>query len=601
MPKEASFQAVFLGMILSLLFAVSNAYLALKIGTTISASIPAAILSMAIFRLSRRKASLLENNIVQTTATVGEGIAAGVAFTIPALFLLGAPPSIGAIFLLSLLGGVLGVLCMIPLRRFIIVEEDKKLPFPEGTACAEILKAGEDNSSSAMSAGWGFIAGIFYKVLSGILRLWKETPSWTLRFYENTRISLDTSPALLAIGYIIGFRVSSLIFSGSILAWFVIIPLIRFFGGGQEPIFPSETLIAAMSAQDIWSSYVRYIGAGTIAFGGIMSLIHILPVLGKTLKEGFREMTQGWALHREKKRTDLDIPLPILLFGSLGIMLALWMIPIFPMNAFTIILLSLLGFFFSAVTSITVGIVGSTSNPVSGMVITTLLITSLLFVFLGWTERMYLLSAITMSSVANITICMASTTSQDLKTGFLLGATPLKQQLVEIIATIIPALALGFVIYILNGAYTIGSTNMPAPQASMIAMIANGVINQKLPYTLFAIGIVIGILLEFLRIPILPFALGVYLPLSLTSATMVGGIVKKIVETKEEGAEAGLLLSSGIIGGDACMGILLAALAVFGIISPEDEGILPNVFSVIAYVFLAAFIGIYTYHKSKKA
>lgn len=598
--KEFSLRAMILGGIFSLLFAVSNAYLALKIGTTISASIPAAILSMATFKLFFSRATILENNLVQTVATVGEGLAAGVVFTIPALFFLGAIPSIQEIFLLSFLGGILGVLFMIPMRRFIIVEEHGKLPFPEGTACAEILQAGQKDSSSALTALFGFIVSVIYKFFSGVLNLWKEVPSWTLRFYENTIFSIDTTPALLAVGYIVGYNVSSIIFSGGVFAWFILIPLIKLFGTGSSPIFPASTLVSTMSGEEIWSEYVRYIGAGTLAAGGLMSLIKISPILIKTLKEGYKELKRGWRFPEKSPRVDQDIPLSILLLGSLLIIFLLWLLPNFSLDLFTIFLLTILGFFFSAVTSLTVGIVGSTSNPVSGMAITTLLITSFIFVALGWNERIYLISAITMSAIANITICMASTTSQDLKTGFLLGATPIKQQIAEIIGTIIPALSLGFVIYILNEAYTLGSSNMPAPQATMMAMIAKGVINQELPYTLFLVGIILGGLLECLKVPTLPFALGVYLPLSLTSSMMGGGLVAKCLEKLKKSPQEGTLLASGIIGGDACMGVLIAVLSVVGLLSSSKPVFSSNLLSLIAYIFLAAFIGFYTYYRSEK-
>lgn len=601
--RESSLRAMMIGCFLSILFAISNAYLALKIGTTISASIPAAILSMAIFRIFFRSGSLLEKNIIQTIATVGEGLAGGIIFTIPALFFLGSPPSILSIILLAFLGGVLGVLFMIPMRRFIIVEEHGKLPFPEGTACAEILQAGEEKAGSAISAAWGFLVASVYKVLSGILHLWQELVRIPFPFLQ-TEIAVDTTPALLAVGYIIGYRVSSILFAGSLLAWFVFIPLIELFGQGNVAIFPSNTPIETMSAMGIWDEYVRYIGAGMIAFGGLTSLVKISPMLVKTLREGTKELLQGFSFHKTKDRTEKDLPFLGLALGSVIIIALLWLLPFFSFNFFTICLLVVLGFFFSAVTSLTVGIIGSTSNPVSGMVITTLLITCLSFVFLGWTERVYLISAITMSAVANVTICMAATTSQDLKTGFLLKATPYKQQLVEIVGTILPAIALGFCVYLLNEAYTLGSSAMPAPQASMMAMIASGVINGQLPYTLFGIGIALGLVLECLRVPTLPFALGVYLPLSLTTATMAGGLMAyllKLFPGKKQIEKQGVLLASGIVGGDASMGVLIAILAVLGSLSTEDLGILPPYFSLIAYAFLAVFFILYTYHKGKKS
>src|SRR3989344_4431777 len=377
--REFTFRASALGLIFGFFFAVANAYLALKIGTTVSASIPAAILSMALLRLLFKKATILENNIVQTIATVGEGLAAGVVFTIPALILLGDTPSIGKIFLLSSLGGILGILFMIPMRRFIIVEEHKKLPFPEGTACAEILKAGEKSGKSAIMASWGVLTAALYKVGSGALFFWKEAPSWNFPFLQKATFSVDATPALLGVGYIIGPRIAGLMFAGGAFAWWGLIPLIVLFGQGMSLIYPSEIPIREMSADDIWSNYVRYIGAGALAFGGLMSLVKIAPLLYRTIHVSVKELTRAFHTGEQQKRTEKDISMAWLLIGSFAIILFLWLIPTFEMNLLTILLLTVLGFFFVAVTSLTVGLVGSTSNPVSGMTITTLLITCIIF------------------------------------------------------------------------------------------------------------------------------------------------------------------------------------------------------------------------------
>ena len=598
--REFTLRATFLGIIFGFFFAIANAYLALKVGTTVSASIPAAILSMGILKFFFKNSTILENNIVQTIATIGEGLAAGVVFTIPALILLGDTPSIGRIFLLSSLGGILGILFMIPMRRFLIVEEHKTLPYPEGTACAAILKAGEKNRSAAILASWGVLVAAVYKVCSNIFFLWQETYTWTANFFKKTEFSIDATPALLGVGYIIGPRVTSIIFSGSLLAWWVIIPLIKVFGAGDVTIFPSAMVIDQMGADEIWSSYVRYVGAGTLAVGGLMSLFKLIPLLHRTIRVSIAELFKGFQKTRALPRTDKDISMAWLILGSIAIILILWLFPGLPMNFLTIILLIILSFFFVGVTSITVGIVGSTSNPVSGMTIMTLLITCIVFVLLGWTERLYLIAAITMGTVACCAICIAGTTAQDLKTGFLLGATPRSQQIAEIIGAFIPALALGYVVYILNAAYTIGSTVMPAPQATLVSMIAKGVISGELPYTLVGIGVMVGILMAILRIPILPFALGVYLPLSLTTAMMAGGLVRAYVNHKssdETVQQQGILLAAGLIGGDACMGILIALLTVAGAIPASGTGILPNICSFIAFILLGCFLAYFTKRK----
>ncbi len=602
--KEFTPRSVVLGMVFGFFFAVANAYLALKIGTTVSASIPAAIMSMGILRLFFRNATILENNIVQTIATVGEGLAAGVIFTIPALILLGDTPSIGRIFLLSSLGGILGILFMIPMRRYIIVHEHRKLPFPEGTACAEILKAGERGTRGAATlAVWGVIAAAIYKIGSNALFLWKEAPAWVFGFLKNSVFTIDATPSLLGVGYIIGPRIAGYMFAGGALAWWAIIPLIMNFGLGMQPIYPAHTPISQMSADDIWDNYVRYVGVGCLAVGGIFSLIRIIPLLIKTLHVSVTELFGGFKERAHLPRTEKDISMRWLVIGSLAIILFLWGLPTLPMNLLTIVLLVILSFFFVAVTSLTVGLVGSTSNPVSGMTITTLLITCIIFVLLGWTERLYLISAMTMGCVACCAITMAGTTAQDLKAGYLLGATPRLQQIGEIVGVLIPSLALGYTVYILNQAYGIGSSIMPAPQATLMATIVEGVIHGGLPYSLVGAGAVLGIVMIILGIPVLPFALGVYLPLSLSTATMLGALVRAYVNRKHAEhitvQERGILLSSGLIGGDACIGIAIALAALWNIIPADAPAKLPDWVSLTAFVLLACGLGFLTLRKKE--
>lgn len=586
-PREFTFRALILGIILGLIFGIGNTYLALKVGTTVSASIPAAVMSMAILRTFFKRVSILENNLVQTIASVGEGLAAGVVFTVPALFLLGEPPSIFRMFLLATLGGILGVLFMIPMRRFIIVEQHGKLPFPEGTACAEILKSGESGREKAKPALIGIAVGCIYKILSGAFTLFPEVATWKLPRFFRTEFSIDCTPALLGVGFIIGPRISSILFFGGMLGWWVIIPLISQFGGGIIP--PGDIPIGKMTADDIWSNYVRYIGAGAVGIGGLMSLIKVFPLIGKTFKAGFLELFHKHHSHRNLARVDQDISMRWLIIGSISIILLLWLFPTLSMNFLTILLLVILGFFFVAVTSLTVGIIGSTSNPVSGMTITILLITCLIFLALGWTERIYLIAALTMSIVANVAVALAATTSQDLKTGYILGATPRYQQIGEIIGVFLPALLLGGTLYLLNSAYTIGSAQMPAPQGTLMALIAKGVISGGIPLGLVVIGVVLGLLVQLMRLPILPFAIGLYLPLSLSTGIMLGGVVSYIVyrNRKESQMEKGVLISSGLVAGDACTGVVIALLAVVGWISPDKPAFLPTYLSAFFYVLLA--------------
>ncbi|MBS3902782.1 MAG: oligopeptide transporter, OPT family [Anaplasmataceae bacterium] len=587
--KEFSFRAIILGMVLGLVFGVGNAYLGLKIGTTVSASIPAAVMSMAILRLFFRNVSILENNLVQTIASVGEGLAGGVIFTVPALFLLGERIPIERIFVLAALGGVLGVLFMIPMRRYIIVQEHGVLPFPEGTACAEILKSGASSLTKAILAGVGLLTGALYRIFNGALYLWNEVPVWVMQFFEKTQFSIDATPSLLGVGYIIGPRICGVVLAGGAIGWWVLIPLIRMFAQGDAIIYPGQIPILQMTADDIWSNYIRYIGAGAVACGGILSLFKIGPLILKTLRIGFNELFQGTNVGKHPLRTDHDISLRWLVLGSIAIILTLWLLPGFSMNFLTILLLVVLGFFFVAVTSLTVGIVGSTSNPVSGMTITTLLVTCLIFVALGWTERMYLIAALTMGCVVNVAIALAGTTSQDLKTGFLLGATPRYQQIGEIIGVLLPALAIGGTLYLLDSVYGFGSPQMPAPQGTMMALIAKGVINGDIPVVLVVIGVILGLVMELARLPILPFAIGLYLPLSLSTSMMVGGIasffVKKISPTGEA-HNRGVLAASGLVAGDACMGVLIALFTVIGWIPADGKALLNDAFSLLFFLLL---------------
>ncbi|MES2344547.1 MAG: oligopeptide transporter, OPT family [Chlamydiota bacterium] len=598
---EFTTRAIILGVLLGLLFGVGNAYLGLKIGTTVSASIPAAVISMAVLRLFFKRVSILENNLVQTIASVGEGLAAGVIFTVPALYLLGEPPSPGRVFLLSSLGGILGVLFMIPMRRYIIVEEHGKLPFPEGTACAEILKSGEAGRSKALMAGIGILTGALHKICSSALYLFNEVPTKIITRFQNTEFSMDCTPALLGVGFIIGPRIASYILAGGALAWWVLIPLIKMFGG-TDIIYPGIMPVAQMSAEDVWASYIRYIGAGAVAIGGIASLVRIFPLIFKTFKMGFKELFEGARQGKNTPRTDKDISLRYLILGSAAIILTLWLFPGLPMNFTTVLLLVILGFFFVAVTSLTVGIVGSTSNPVSGMTITTLLITCFIFVALGWTERVYLIAAITMGVVANVAIALAGTTSQDLKTGYILGATPRLQQIGEIIGIFLPALALGGTLLLLNKAYVIGSTLMPAPQGTMLALIAQGVMKGNIPTTLVVIGGIIAALLWMLKQPILPFAIGLYLPLSLSTPIMVGGLAAAAVThfAKEPDArERGILTASGLVAGDAFTGVVIALLTVLGIVSADGKGYFNDYISLAIFAALGVSLTLYALHPLK--
>lgn len=594
--NEFTLKAILLGVILSLIFAVGNAYLGLRVGMTISASIPAAVLSMAILRILSRSVSALENNIVQTIAAVGEGLAGGVIFTIPALFLLGAKPTILHISLLSFLGGILGILFMIPMRRYLIVKEHGVLPFPEGTACAEIIKTRDKETGGAKLAIWGIVVGACFKLCSGALHLWRETVSYTIKVYEGAIFSIDCTPALMGVGFIIGPRIAAVMLAGGAIGWWVIIPIIQMFGQGEIIVYPSHIAIGKMDSTEIWSNYVRYIGAGAVAIGGIINLVRLIPMIRRTFVDAFKELLHKHAPVYE--RTDKDISLKYLVLGSIAILLFIWLYPGFPMNLTTIIILAILAFFFSAVTSITVGLVGSSSNPVSGMTITTLLITCLIFLMLGWTERMYLIAAITMGCIASITICLASTTSQDLKTGYILGATPWKQQVAEMIGLVLPCLVIGGTLYLLDAAYGFGTTQLPAPQATLMTVIAKGVMQGTLPVVLVFIGVVLGLIIRMIGLPVLAFAIGLYLPLALSTAVMLGGVANLIVRRRSGAVDRGILTASGLVAGDACMGVIVAFLTIAGIIPSKMDAVLPKFISILLFLLLGTYLALSARGKS---
>lgn len=590
---EFTLRANVLGIILAVVFGAGNAYLGLKVGMTISASIPAAVISMAVLRSFFRGSTILENNIVQTVGSSGESLAAGVIFTIPALIFLGDEPSQFKIFWISLLGGLLGILFMIPLRRYLIVQEHGKLPFPEGTACAEILKAGEQGGSRALLVVGGAALGSVYKFLMSATHLWIEAPGWTLNFLQKTVFSLEATPSLLGVGFIIGPRIAALMMAGAALGWWVLIPLIKMFGAGlDQPLFPATTPLSELDARGIWANYIRYIGAGAVAMGGMVSLIKAAPIIGRTLKLGLGEIKAGMARRAGVSRTDDDLPMSLVLFGSLAIIIALYLTPGMTMNLLSIAVVIVVGFFFVTVASLSVGLIGSSSNPVSGMTITTLLITCLLFLAMGWTEQMHMLAAMVVGSVVCIAICMAGDASQDLKTGYLVGATPRLQQIAEFVGVALPATVMGATLYLLHSAYKLGSDELSAPQATLMSLVVKGVLQGNLPWILVIVGLVIGGCVELLGVSSLPFAIGLYLPLSLSTPIMAGGLVSLMVQRvagarTESAHDRGVLFASGLVAGDALMGVVIALLVVSGRVSAEAPAKLGPAFALSAFAMMA--------------
>lgn len=543
---------------------------------TVSASIPAAVLSMGIIRVILRRDSILENNMVQTIGSAGESVAAGAIFTLPALFLWAADgvegieaPGLFEIFLIALVGGTLGVLFMIPLRKALIVEEHGVLPYPEGTACAEVLLAGEEGGSKASVVFSGLGIAAVYKFVADGLGVFPSSVNYDIKAYKGSAVGMDVLPALVGVGYICGPRIASYMFSGSVLSWFVLMPLISLFAG-DAIIFPGTEPISSLAPSELWGTYIKYIGAGAVATGGIISLIKSLPLIVKTFSQAMKSMSNNKGKAASGLRTDQDMPMPVILIGVGVIAIAIWLLPTFPINLLGAVIVVIFGFFFATVSSRMVGLIGSSNNPVSGMAIATLLIATILLKATGLDGATGMKGAIAIGSIICIVAAIAGDTSQDLKTGFIVGATPKKQQWGELIGVLTSSLAIGGVLYLLNEAWGYGSTELPAAQATMMRMIVEGVMNADLPWGLIGAGAAIAIVVEILRIPVLPFAVGMYLPLSLNAGIMAGGLVRLVVEKKrglsEEKKKAaidrGILYTSGMIAGEGLIGILLAVFAV---------------------------------------
>lgn len=574
--SEFTLASIFMGILLAVIFGAANAYLGLRVGMTVSASIPAAVIAMGVIRVVMRKNSILESNMVQTIGSAGESLAAGAIFTLPALFLWASEgrmdkPGIIEITLIALLGGLLGVIFMVPLRNALIVKEHGILPYPEGSACAEVLLAGEEGGANATTvfAGMGFSA-LFKFIIDG-LKIVPSEVSLRIKNYHG-EIGTQIYPAVMSVGYICGPRISSYMFAGGVFSWLVMIPVIVLFGE-QLVLYPgTETIgnmFAAGGASAIWSSYIRYIGAGALAAGGIISLMKSLPLIIRTFGDALKSM-KGVS-REEVTRTSKDIGMRIVIVCIAVITILIWLIPVIPVSFVGAVIVVVFGFFFATVSSRMVGLVGSSNNPVSGMAIATLLIATVILKVTGDGGIHGMQGAIAIGSIICIVAAIAGDTSQDLKTGYLLGATPRKQQIGELVGVVAAALAIGATLYLLDQAWGFGSEQLAAPQATLMKMIIEGVMESNLPWGLVFIGVFLAIVVEILGIPVLPFAIGVYLPVQLNACIMVGGLVRLALdkrkgekEEKKQMVNDGILYCSGMIAGEGLVGIMLAILAIFG-------------------------------------
>lgn len=612
--------SIILGIILAIVFGAANAYLGLRVGMTVSASIPAAVLSMGIIRFVLRRDSILENNMVQTVGSAGESLAAGAIFTMPALFMWAqesdavAMPSFGEITVIAACGGLLGVLFMVPLRTALIVEEHGVLPFPEGTACAEVLLAGEEGGAKSKVVFSGLGIAALYKFIADGLCLFPSEVDWDIKPLK-AGFGLDVLPALAGVGYICGYKISAYMFAGGVLGWFVLIPAIFLFGG-DNVIAPATEAVSSLGVWDVWSSYIRYIGAGAVAAGGIISLIKSLPTIVKT----FAKAVKGFGHTQDGQlRTAKELPMSVVLGGVLVLALVIWIIPAIPISFLGALIVVVFGFFFATVSSRMVGLVGSSNNPVSGMAIATLLIATALLKATGTTGYAGMTSAISIGTIICIVAAMAGDTSQDLKTGYIVGATPMWQQIGELIGAVVAALTIGGVMYLLNAAWGFGdSVQLPAPQATLMKLVVEGVMGGTLPWGLVFCGIFIAIVIEVLGLPILPIAIGLYLPIHLSAPIFVGGILracfekKKAANEKEEkekkdAIDRGVLYSSGLIAGEGLVGITLAVLAIIPYSKNKSVADfinlgtpLGNAGGVLFFVLLLVSMVYFALHRSKK-
>lgn len=568
--------SIIVGIILAIVFGAANAYLGLRVGMTVSASIPAAVLGMGVYRMCRKKDTILESNMVQTIGSAGESLAAGAIFTMPALFLWAQEegtkmPSIMEIALIALIGGLLGICFMVPLRKALIVQEHGTLPYPEGTACAEVLLAGEKGGANASVVFLGMGIAALLKFIVDGLKVVSSAVTVTIQKIHG-EISAQVYPALVSVGYICGFKIASYMFAGGVLGWLVLIPMIYLFGA-DTTLFPASVSVHELweqaGASGIWSSYIRYIGAGAVATGGIVSLIKSLPLIVRTFADAMKGL-KGAGKQANELRTEKDLKMSVVLIMLAILIVAIAVTPVIPIDVIGAIVIVIFGFFFATVSSRMVGLVGSSNNPVSGMAIATLLATTVLLKATGHTGMSGMTAAIAIGSVICIVAAMAGDMSQDLKTGYILGATPVKQQYGEMIGTVVSAVTIGFVLYLLNAAWGFGTPELSAPQATLMKMIVEGVMGGNLPWTLVFIGVFIALVVELLGIPVLPFAIGLYLPIELSSCIMIGGILRwalekkkyKSGEQKESAISNGVLCCSGMIAGEGLIGILLAVFAV---------------------------------------
>jgi len=582
-PPEFTFRALVPGILFGIVFGAANAYLGLQAGLTISTSIPVAVMTVAAFRAMRSvglRGTLLEANLSQTIGSASSSVASGAVFTLPALFMWGIEPKLLQMTMLAIFGGLLGVLFMIPLRPLLIVRAHQDLPYPEGTACARVLIASEIGGAQARNVFLGLAAGAVFKFIFGWLKLFPTNLWMSIPWLPRGQLGIRMSSALFGVGYILGPRIAAVMVSGGLLSSLVIIPAIAIWGRERaEPLFPETTLtIAQMTAGEIWHRYVRYIGAGAVATAGLITLLRSVPTIIDSFRMGASRFTGGLAKSAPARpRTESDLPWSAVAVGTLFIILAMAAVPhvfgtveTFAVRVAAAAAVVVFAFFFVTVAARIVGIVGVTSNPISGMTIAALLATSAVFLALGWTDATGKAAAVSVGCVVAIAASISGDTAQDLKTGYLLGATPQKQQIGELIGVLTSALFVCITLLLLHRSYGFGSEELAAPQATLMKLVIDGVLEAKLPWVLVGIGIVIALLAEVARVPALPFAVGVYLPVTTMVPVFLGGLLRAAIERgartteeREQRRERGVLFGSGLVGGEGLLGVIVAGVVFY--------------------------------------
>ncbi|KNF07857.1 putative oligopeptide transporter, OPT family [Gottschalkia purinilytica] len=605
---ELTMSSLIIGVIFAIVFGAANTYLGLKVGLTISASIPGAILATGILKGVLRRNNTIEANMIQSIGAMGESVAGALIFTIPAIVLWGMDLDLKTIAIIALLGGLLGILFIVPVRKFLTVEEHGKLIYPEGMATSEILVTGSTGGQGFKTVIEGALVGFVYKFLSGGLRFWKESPEWAIKPLQGAVIGVDALASLVGVGYIVGVDIAKYMLAGSIAAWFGLIPLIKYIGSGlTAPLFLSTKLISQMSAAEVWSEYVRYIGAGAVATGGFISLIKSIP----TIISSFKAAIVGVQSSDENvsKTTDEDIPLKWIIIGALTVFLVSWILPILDVGIIGGIMVVFFSFFFSVVSARMVGIIGVSNNPVSGMTIATLLFVSAVLRLLGHIGNAGMMKAIIIGAMVCVAISVAGGAAQNMKTTFIIGGTPKHVQIGMYAGIIATSLSVGAIIILLNNTYGIGSQELAAPQATLMSMVVKGVMTGNLPWILVIIGVAFGIMCELIGIPVLPFALGLYLRIHLTLAIFIGGIVRLLIdkkfrndeETLKRQTERGILLSSGLVAGDALTGIIIAVFAALGINIGIGSSLIPRIAnSPVTSIILFGILLIWLYRFTSK-